>query len=258
MMTESTPQGAHAEPDRAGPSALPQTFRQKWSSMAPMLVCTVIVSVGLSYLCFWLTTGTLAHRVSEQEDRLREKDQELRRRITVNENASSQLLNSRDQIEAKITTLAKEKETLKEALNMTMQKLGAAQAGLEAINDNLNKYVKSDAQEVVDAKQNAQIGENSTRLNYVERRLKSLEAIESDVLSLKNDTGDLKGQYTVLRKDLKQVKETGEVTQQELTVLTERSRRFQLRVLAARAREAAEAARQGDLKKLLARLSEEE
>jgi chromosome segregation ATPase len=241
-----------------GESAVPKTFGQKLSFMAPQLVCTALVSVGLSYLLFRATSGSLVHRVQQQEQSLRAKDKEFRKRITVTENASSQLMKSRDEVEKQIAVLVEEKETLKKALTVTVDRLGSAQKGLEQINENLTKCVKSDAQESTDAQQNARIAENSTRLTYVERRLKALESIKDDVMSLKNDTGNLKGQYAELKRDLSQVQEKGEVTQKELDVLTERARLFQLRVLAARAREAAEAARQGDLKKLLARLSEEE
>lgn len=240
-----------------GPS-LPTTFGQKLSFMGPHLLCTAVLSVCVSYGLFWITSGSLSQRVKQQEDSLREKEKEFRKRISDTENANTQLFKSRDNFEMQIATLKEDKKELKVALKTTVENLGSAQKGLENLNNNLSKYVKIDSQESVDAQQNARIGENSTRINYVERRLKALEAIEADVMSLKKDTGNLKGQYSALTKDLKQVKEKGEVTHQELTVLTERSRLFQLRVLAARAREAAEAARQGDLKKLLARLSEEE
>ena len=63
--------------------------------------------------------------------------------------------------------------------------------------------------------------------------------------------------YVALRTDVNQTMERGNVTEKELNALSDRSKIFQLRVLTARAKEAEQAAREGDLQKLLVKLNQE-
>ena len=85
----------------------------------------------------------------------------------------------------------------------------------------------------------------------MEERLKKLAGIENDVLSLKSDTAGLKDEYKKLTGDLNAMKTQANVTEKDLADLGERAKQFQMRVLLARAREASEAARYGDIKSLL-------
>lgn len=67
----------------------------------------------------------------------------------------------------------------------------------------------------------------------------------------------LKGEYITLRNDVNTTMERGNVTEKELNALSDRSKIFQLRVLTARAKEAEQAAREGDLQKLLVKLNQQ-
>ena len=129
-----------------------------------------------------------------------------------------------------------------------------AQEQLEEISKNLVKV--ANGQDKINTEQNSNIANVQKRVGYVEQELVRLDRIQADVEGLKVDTGNLKGEYVSLKQDLEKVRVRGVTTEGELIQLTDRSRRFQLKVLAARAREAAEAAKKADLKKLLARLTE--
>jgi phage shock protein A len=95
------------------------------------------------------------------------------------------------------------------------------------------------------------IKENSGRIDALQESLSRLTSLEADVAELKNDTGGLKQQYRELKGDIVAVKARGQVTETEVLDLRERSRVFQLRVMAEKARLAAENAEKGDLETLL-------
>ena len=95
-------------------------------------------------------------------------------------------------------------------------------------------------------------------MKYIDDKLKKLDDIALEVADLKVNSGELKKEYLVLKSDLSSVRSKTDVTEKDLADLGERARMFQLRVLAARAREAADAARKTDLKGLLSRLDDVE
>jgi chromosome segregation ATPase len=119
----------------------------------------------------------------------------------------------------------------------------------------------AEKQKEIDSEQNKDIavtkealGAVTQRLTYVERRMQVLDAMETDLKSLKGDTSALHGDLKNLRGEVLAVRDKGAATERELVDLDERTHLFQLRILTARAREAANAARKGDLNSLLDKL----
>jgi len=222
-----------------------------------VVVVSVLLSVAVSALLLWAVGSRIRDDVREEAKvDLKAETQSLRKQDAEAAKFNNTQQKAIENHEKSLVALRDEKEALKNDLKGTVQTLVKSQKTLVVISKRLDKFIT--AKDNVDAKQNETIGDNSRRIHYIEEKLKKLKAIESDVMALKSDTGNLKGQYVVLKKDLETVSKKGDVTEQEMARLGERARLFQLRVLAARAREAAEAARQGDLKKLLARLTEGE
>ena len=232
---------------------LPSSFGEKVSFGIPILLVGVIVSVAISFLILWLVKGDLEEQIkktnaalaTETSDRTK-NDGEHVERFTKDEKKA-------DEIDTRVVTLNKEKEEIAANLKETSGNLKKAQEALTGIGKKLDETIEE--QRNKDTKQDANISDNTTRIKYIEDKIKKLDDIEKDVTFLKNNAV-LKEEFAVLKGDLEKVRSKGEVTAQELDVLTERARIFQLRVLAARAKEAAEAARQGDVKTLLSRLSE--
>jgi chromosome segregation ATPase len=107
-------------------------------------------------------------------------------------------------------------------------------------------------------KANKEINDVDRRVGYIEKKINEIDKIQKEVDGLKGDTALLKGEYKVLHADLEKTKVKTEITDKDLTELSERARQFQMRVLAARAQQAATAARETDLKNLLERLGDVE
>ncbi len=234
----------------------PKSDRLSIRALLPAVIVAVAASTVLSAAMFWVLSSSIKEDLKEQQASLKREKREIRGKLAQAESTTSKLLDNSKSIRKELTALKEEKLILQAALTETTERLGRAHEGLVKVTNQISGLTEDQGK--VDAGQNAEITKVSNRVTYIERRVKSLEALEVDVMSLKNDTGNLKGQYVTLKQDLEAVREKGDVTHQELETLGERSRLFQLRVLKARAQEAAEAARKVDIKKLLARLAEEE
>lgn len=252
MSEELNSQSVNLAP--AAGAGLPRTFGQKLSYMAPVIVVTVVVTMAATLGLVWVVRGTLDEKIEQTRDTLKNTKEEVAKNFEETKVVAGE---QKKQIEVVQQQNAKQKEIL-EAVKSELKEQVAKDEKLTSNLESQSKLLTSfiDDQKKVDGSQNQNIADNSKSIHYIEDRLKSLTQLEADVKGLKNDTGDLKGQYVKLTSELTAVKEKGEVTDQELTDLTERSRIFQLRVLQARAQEAAEAARKRNLKTLLARIDE--
>lgn len=233
---------------------VPRSFGAKlWYMLWPLLI-TLVLAVGISLLVLWRWAIKLDERLVKEHDERVKVEKVIKDDLEADK---QELVKTKEVIAGQgkqITALEEDKKRLAEDLARARESLASVSDLLKTTGDELKKF-KVDQQEV-DQKQRADIADNSRRITYVEREIKRLDTIEKDIVMLKDDTGTLKKDYTDLRRDLIEVRDRGAVTEVELNRLSERSRVFQLRVLAARAREAADAAREGDLKKLLARLSD--
>lgn len=232
---------------------MPTTFGEKLSFGFPVLLVGVIVSVAVSFLILWLVKGDLEEQIKKTNAELASVDKKFEEKTTKHEERIVKTEKKGDELDTRVVTLNKEKDQLSADLKETSGSLKKAETALTSIGKKLEESINE--QHDKDTKQDANISDNTTRIKYIEDKIKKLDEIEKDVAFLKNNAV-LKDEFAVLKADLSKVRDKGEVTAQELDVLTERARIFQLRVLAARAKEAAEAARQGDVKTLLSRLSE--
>jgi len=233
--------------------SMPTTFGEKLSFGFPVLLVGVIVSVAVSFLILWLVKGDLEEQIKKTNVELAGVDKKFEEKTTKHETRIAKTEDDGAKLDTRVVTLNKEKNEIAAKLDETTGSLKKAETALSNISKELEKTVEE--QRNKDTKQDANISDNTTRIKYIEDRIKKLDELEKDVAFLKGNAV-LKDEFALLKGDLNKVREKGEVTAQELDVLTERARIFQLRVLAARAKEAAEAARQGDVKTLLSRLSE--
>lgn len=252
MSEEQNSQPVNLAP--AAGSGLPQTFGGKLAYMGPVIALTVVITLLVTFGLVWVVRGGLDEKIEDTRVTLKNTKEEVAKNFEETKVVATE---QKKQIE----TVQQQNAQQKEVLTEIKSKLEQQVVKDEELAGNLGKLEKglanfTEDQKKVDSSQNQNISDNSTKIVYIEKRLEKLQQIETDVMALKNDTGNLKGQYVQLTKDLTAVKEKGEITEQELTDLTERSRIFQLRVLQARAQEAAEAARKRNLKTLLARIDE--
>ncbi|MBE7465780.1 MAG: hypothetical protein HS116_20085 [Planctomycetes bacterium] len=250
-MSESVGSGGGAG---AGPS-MPRTFGEKLSYFASLVALNLALTSLICFVLVWIVSGNLSDKLEEANEKAKTNETEWRQRLSDAEKVNTDQNKANDELKQNVVTLTSEKEAIKGSLTQLSEQQAKVQESTAKVANELEAMVND--QKKVDTNQNENIESVTRRMNYVEDKLKKLDVMEGDVMALKTDTGNLKGEYLVLKKDLTAVREKGDLTEGELKDLTERSRLFQLRVLQARAREAAEAARQGDIKKLLARLNDQ-
>ena len=239
--------------DAGGGSRLPHTLGEKLGFSLPAIAIAMILSIGISYAILNSvnsnTRNDLTAALNQTRDSLTQKTGELQKQ---NEALETDL--------KALTTRAKTLEDENGKLSAALNKMDESYKGFRS---DYSKFV--DTQKDVDKGQNQDIQVTTSnlkkvedRVHYIDEKLKKLDEVAADVLVLKTDTVGLKEEYKVLRGDLTAVRNKADVTEKDLTDLAERARLFQLRVLAARAREAADAARKSDLKNLLSRLEDVE
>jgi len=237
-----------------GGGRLPTTFGEKLSFAAPVLLATLVVSVLIAFVLVWVISGQLRTDFEKKTKDIEAEATATKKELSDEKKKTSDLQKKADELVAANTKLESQSKELKEGLATTVKTLVQQGDSLTQVNKDLKTFI--DGQKELDATQNQDLAKHDQKIKYIEEKLKKLDALETDVKGLKDVTGELKKEYVALKSDLGTVKAKGEITAQELDTLTERSRIFQLRVLQARAREAAEAARTGDLKNLLQRLEE--
>lgn len=234
-----------------GGPKLPQTFGEKISFSLPVIVVALILSIGISYAILAIINGNtrteLTAALKEQSDKLTKDLGEVKK--------------ANDDLQKEVASLTTKTKTLEDEKVKLVAELGKMGEDYKTFRGDYSKFI--DMQKETDKGQNQDIQTTSANLkkvedkvHYIDEKLKKLDEVAQDVLLLKTDTAGLKEEYKVLKGDLTAVKTKADVTEKDLADLSERARLFQLRVLAARAREAAEAARQTDLKNLLTRLED--
>ncbi|MCW8131010.1 MAG: hypothetical protein KIS92_11730 [Planctomycetota bacterium] len=232
---------------------MPQTFGEKLSFAAPVLLATLAVSVLIAFVLVWVVSGQIRTELKSTKDELTAKNDALAKDLSEEKKKTVDLQKKADDLAKANTDLAAKNETLTGDLNKAAIKLDTQGKALDKVSSTLSDFIKG--QEELDSRQNTDLAKHDSKIQYIEKRLEVLKTLESDVNSLKDATGELKKDYVVLKKDLGDVSKKAEITDKDLTDLTERSRIFQLRVLAARAKEAADAARNNDIKSLVQKLN---
>jgi len=240
-----------------GTPVLPQTFGQKIVFGVPAILVAFVLAVVASVIIVMVTNGKTRDELTAAfKTDMAEMDRKNAEKLKEANAAREALQIEVKAMVDKTVTLEKEKTVLAE-------NLGKAKESIEKVSGALSDFVKG--QEALDTTQNKDITSTKKDLNeldkkvhYIEEKLKKLDEIAADVNGLKTDTAGLKEQYVTLKGDMKAVSQKAEITEKDLADLSERARLFQLRVLAARAREAADAARTMDLKSLLNRLDDVE
>ena len=236
-----------------GGTRLPSTFGEKLSFAAPVLVATLALGVLIAFVMVWVVGGQIRDDLENAKKKLDDDNKVLRDRMVAAEAVNKDLQAKATDLEKKNSALEKDRDALKADLGVAVKVLEGQKVVLEKVAGDFGKFVEG--QKELDITQNKSLTEHDRKIMYIEDKLKRLDVVEKDVLGLQTDTGNLKNEHKVLKADLTKVREKGDITEKDLTELTDRARIFQLRVLAARAKEAAEAARKGDLKDLLNRLS---
>jgi septal ring factor EnvC (AmiA/AmiB activator) len=238
--------------DTAGGAKVPQSFGEKLAFGIPAIIVALILSVGISFAIISSVNGKTMEEVNAVNDKAKRLEGTLSEVKKVNDDLQKEV--------AMLTEKAKKSDETTKVLTTELTKVGS---GLEKVANEYSSFVQQQA--TVDKTQNQDLGKHEANINaletkvrYIDEKLKKLDELAGDVNGLKNDVGGLKTQYVTLKDDLQKVRAKGEITEKDLADLSERARLFQLRVLAARAREAAEAARQTDLKSLLSRLEDVE
>jgi len=247
-----TPGAAPVTPSASLPPK-PPSIGEKINFSIPAIAVAAVLSIGISYLILYLvnngTREDLTKAMKESETKLSTKLGEVEKTV-----------NSLDkQVEGLNKTTADLVKTL-DTLNKDLDKF---EKGQKVVDQAQNQSIATATENIATATEaiastKDSINKVDTRVHYIEDKLKKLDEIAQDVLTLKGDTTELKKEYTVLKGDLTAVRNKADVTEKDLYELGERARMFQLRVLAARAREAADAARKSDLKTLISRLEDVE
>lgn len=246
-----------AEEAAAASGGVPQTFGQKIVFGIPAILVALVLAVGISF-------GILSATVNGAKEELTKKFQGD---LAEAERKSGEKFKEVEAANAKLTkdvgTLTEVTKQLEEARKVAADNLDKFSKSVIKITEELGSF--KSGQEQVDSTQNKDItstkkdlSELDRKVVYIDGKLKKLDELATEVNGLKGDTKELQGQYTTLRADMTKVSKQADITEKDLSDLSERARLFQLRVLAARAREAADAARQLDLKSLLNRLDDVE
>jgi len=234
---------------------LPQTFGEKLSFAAPVLAATLAVAVLISFVLVWVVSGQIKTELKQAKDELTAKNDALSKDLSEEKKKTADLQKKADDLTKSNEELGKKNDALKADLLKAAGELDKQGKSIADVSKNLTEFIQG--QKELDSTQNQDLAKHDQKIMYIEKRLEILKTLESDVNNLKDATGELKKEYVVLKGDLGQVRTKAEITDKDLTDLTERSRVFQLKVLAARAKEAAESARSGDIKSLIERLNQE-
>jgi len=243
-----------ADSGNSGGGRLPSTFGEKLSFAAPVLLTTLVVSVLIAFVLVWVISGRLREDFEKKTNAIETEANATKKELSEAKKETSELKAKAEKLEAANAKLETQSKDLKDGLATTVKTLVQQGDNLTQVSKDIKTFI--DGQKELDATQNQDLAKHDQKIKYIEEKLKKLDALEADVKGLRDVTGELKKEYIALKGDLGAVKAKGEITAEELDTLTERSRIFQLRVLQARAREAADAARSGDLKTLLQRLEE--
>ena len=229
----------------------PPSLGQKLGFSIPAIVVALVLSIGISYAILSIINGN-----TRQELVAKMNDQETRLTTTIGE-----LKKKNDDLQTELTAEQKKTKVLEEENSKKTEAINKMDLDYKGFRIDYSKFV--DVQKSVDTTQNRDIAtatdavrEVERKVKYIDERLAKVEESAKDIPQLKSDTAGLQKEYTVLKSDLVAVRNKADVTEKDLTDLAERARLFQLRVLAARAREAAEIARKNDLKSLLTRLED--
>ncbi|MFH0939406.1 MAG: hypothetical protein V1899_09020 [Planctomycetota bacterium] len=236
-----------------GTSKVPQTFGEKLAFSFPAILITLILAVGISYGILTVVDGNTR---KELTDDLKAKELLLTTEIgKVNQKAID--------LERQVGALNTKTAEMEKKQDDVAKKLKEVNDTCSKVADNFAEYVKTQVVEMGKRKDeniatNDSVNKLDRRVVYIEDKIKKIDEIVKDVDGLKVDRDSLKQEHAVLKSDLQTVSKKADVTEKDLTDLSERARLFQLRVLAARAREAADAARAIDLKNLLSKLEDAE
>ena len=240
-----------------GAPVLPQTFGQKIVFGVPAILVAFVLAVVAAFILVTITNNKTREELSASfKNELSELDRKNAEKLKETNSA-------REALQIEVKAMVEKTVRLEEEKKSLAENLTKAKDGIEKVSSTLSDFVKG--QEALDQTQFKDIASTKKDLNeldkkvhYIEEKLKKLDEIAADVNGLKTDTAGLKEQYVTLKSDMKTVSQKADITEKDLADLSERARLFQLRVLAARAREAADAARTMDLKNLLNRLDDVE
>jgi chromosome segregation ATPase len=228
---------------------VPSTFGEKLVFGIPAIIVSLVLAVGLAFAIVSYFDQETRKHVASVKAELELKTTALTEELASEKTKTVALQEQVKSLDAKAAKLAE----VTVALDTGLKAVGS---GIEKVAGELTTY--KSGQGKLDEIQNKDIAKTDTkvddlgkRVHYIEDKIKKIDDLAKDVAGLKVDTDDLRGQSKALRTDLEGAKKRQDVTEAELTDLGDRTRQFQLRVLAARAREAADAARQVDLKNLL-------
>ncbi len=235
---------------------MPKTFGAKTSFMLGPLVLFLIVGVGISFAILWVMAGNLQEKLEKEEKRAQAAEVKL---IGDLKKANDDLAAEQKKV-VELTDdhkkLRKEKDELADGLKSTISSLEVVSTTLQDTSKTLTKLKEDN--EKTDAAQGTAIAENTAEITYLKEKVtKEFEKITAEIGLMKHVDKVLQGEYVALRTDVNQTMDRGNVTEKELNALSDRSKIFQLRVLVARAKEAEQAAREGDLQKLLVKLNQE-
>jgi len=240
-----------------GMQPMPQTFGQKVMFGIPAIIVALVLAVGISFgILYAVNNSTRDDLTKAFKAELGEEKRKSGEKFKLVDEANAALKKD-------VATLTEATKKLDDARITAAKQLDEFSAGMKNVVDSFTTF--RSGQEQLDQTQNKDItttkkdlGELDKKVIYIETKLKKLDELAADVNGLKNDTTGLKEQYTALRADMTSVSKKADITEKDLTDLSERARLFQLRILAARSREAADAARTLDLKNLLNRLDDVE
>jgi chromosome segregation ATPase len=235
---------------------MPKTFGAKTSFMLGPLVLFLIVGVGISFAILWVMAGNLQEKLEKEEKRAQAAEVKL---IGDLKKANDDLAAEQKKV-VELTDdhkkLRKEKDELADGLKSTISSLEVVSTTLQDTSKTLTKLKEDN--EKTDAAQGTAIAENTAEITYLKEKVTNeFKKITAEIGLMKHVDKVLQGEYVALRTDVNQTMDRGNVTEKELNALSDRSKIFQLRVLVARAKEAEQAAREGDLQKLLVKLNQE-
>ena len=232
------------------------TLGEKLMFSLPAIVIALLLAVGISYGILTMMEGETRKQLGQAQAQLTKETNDLREDL-------KKVDQQRMDLETKVKTLTDHTATLEKEKTELATKLATTSASFEKVATDFGAF--TDSQKNVDtvmskdiAKHEGNINALETKVRYIDDKLKKLDELALEINGLKSDTSGLHKDYAALKGDLTSVRNKTEITEQDIKDLTDRARMFQMRVLAARAREAAEAARQTDLKSLLNRLDDVE
>jgi chromosome segregation ATPase len=220
------------------------------------LVLFLIVGVGISFAILWVMAGNLQEKLEIEAKRAKDVETKLTGDLKkANDDLAAEQEKVKDLTE-KHDKLRKEKDELADGLKSAIASLDVVSSSLQSTSKTLTELKETN--EKTDAAQGTAIAENTQQIAYLKKEVNDrFEKITAEIGQMKHVDQVLQGEYVTLRNDVNQTMDRGNVTEKELNSLSERSKIFQLRVLTARAKEAEQAAREGDLKQLLVKLNQQ-